>query len=200
MNQLDSGQWQATIVGLRRRWADAEKVLEDLENLRRPLVLASKTGDRVAQAQLNGVNDRVREARREWDDLKTALEEAELCLTGCQAAEADARHQQRVNEARELATERIEAAAQVDEAMSQLAEAFENYWQLGLKLERYSEEHEISVTLQSFPLAQALVQCSRPLANVLTVREAFARSLADHERDLWSKLMAAEPELVGAAS
>lgn len=194
MIDRDSRQWEDVIRGLKRRSAEAEAEVERLDAFRRPLVLLAKTGDAVAKAQVNGATERVREARREWSDLKTALVEAEAALLYAREQEAHTLHLKRVEEARELARERLTLAAEIDQHMKALGKAVEDYWSRGTELEGYQDAHGLTVIgVHTFPLRFALAEASRKTCSLLDVQAGEAGPLLDYETDLWSKLLPPEP-------
>jgi cell pole-organizing protein PopZ len=129
-------RWRDTIRDLQKQLEAARARVADLGETKKPLTLAGLTGDSKAKSKLAEINAEIRVVEQETADLAEAISQAEAKLSEAQAQKARLDEMERLKEVREIAENRIELAAVIEEKAQELANLCEELRQSGFAMGR----------------------------------------------------------------
>ncbi len=133
-------RWQGVIADLTKQGETAEGRIEKLRERKRPLSLRAHTGDEKAREKLGALNAELLTERQGLEDLVEAVAQAEAEFAKAQEALAVDQEADRLRLLSGLATERVKAAAVVD----QQAQALASYFGIGDKIYRHIGSGDVS--------------------------------------------------------
>ena len=137
-------RWRNTIADLNKKRQTAEGRIEKLRERKRPLSLRAHTGDEKAREKLGALNAELLTERQGLEDLVEAVAQAEAELAKAQEALAVEQEADRLRLLSGLATERVKAAAVVDQQAQALAHALASYFGIGDKIYRHIGSGDVS--------------------------------------------------------
>jgi hypothetical protein len=186
--------WRDRVRTLTQNIEEAEAVVAASARRRSEHVLAASLGDDAAKENLATVLEDDRRAERELEDLRSALPLATSKLKEAESTHSAAEAEFRKAEVNRLARERVEAAAEIDQAFADFAAAWSKYESLGHELIDLasSEAGANTLYLSETVSGVARLVASLPAAPFLQIRERYpfmtistSRSLAAAEAAYW---------------
>jgi len=135
-SEKEISRWRHTIDDLQKRLEAARARVAELCEAKKPLTLAGHTGDSKAKSKLTEINAEIRGVEQETADLAEAIAQAEAKLSEAEAEKARLDEMGRLKKVREIAENRIELAAAVEQKAQELANLCEELRQSGLSMGR----------------------------------------------------------------
>lgn len=137
-------RWRGTIADLNKKLETAEGRVDSLVKRKSSLALKAHTGDEKARKKLAARNAELLTERQGLEDLEEAVAQAEAELVKAEEALAVEQEAERLRVLARLATERVKAAALVDQRCLALAQALASYSGLGDQLYRHIGSRDVS--------------------------------------------------------
>ncbi len=187
--------WRGTIADLNKKREAADGRIEKLKGRQSPLTLRAHTGDEPAREKLGALNAKLLTECQESEDLQEAVRQAEAELAKAQEVLAVEKEAERLRLLAALATERVKAAAVIDQQAQVLAQALGAYYGIGAQLHRHigSADVEFGRKVRSTSRAEAAVahHLAGLLSNVTFNRQdpRARQSLEGLEADQLSRLL-----------
>ena len=190
----DVATWRDRVRTLQENIAKAEAVAAVSIRARQENVLAASLGDSAAKENLSAVLEDDRRAERELEDLRLALPLAVSELRTAEGVHRIAEAEFRKSEVERLARARVAAAAAIDQAFSDFAEAWSDYESLGHELLDLASQEPGSnaLFLAETISGEARLVAALPAKPFLSLRERFnfmpistSKSLAVAEALYW---------------
>jgi len=134
--EMEIARWRDTISDLQKHLQTAQTRVVELGEAKKPLTLASHTGNTKAKAKLAEINSEIRAIEQECADLAEAITQAEAKLSDAEAEKERLDEIERRKKVREIAERRIDLGAVIEEKAQELANLCEELRQSGLAMGR----------------------------------------------------------------
>jgi hypothetical protein len=184
--------WRDRVRTLNENIANAESVAAVSVRSRQENVLAASLGDSAAKENLSAVLEDDRRAERELQDLRLALPLAESELRTAEDTHRCAEIEFRRAEVVRVASDRVTAAAAIDQAFSDFAAAWSDYESLGRELLNVASYDGNALYLSETVDGVGRLVAALPAAPFLQIRERYpfmtistSKSLAASEAQYW---------------
>ena len=188
-------RWRNTIGDLNKKREAAADRIEKLQKRKSPLTLKAHMGNEKASERLAALNVQLLSERQGLEDLEEAVRQAEAELAKAQDALTVEQEAERLRLLSRLATERVKAAAVVDEQVQALLHALGTYFGLGDQLYRHIGSRDVSFGAKVRSPARADGAVAHHLASFLPCVQRIPRdsrdlpSLESMEEDQLSRLL-----------
>jgi hypothetical protein len=193
-----SQDWAGLIGALQQDQELAVQALDGIEAERRPLALASMTGDRKAAQQVADLNRREAELRAIVATRRAALEDAEARRQASAEREREAMHAARREEARVLKGELLAVDAEVDGDFRRLAVHLTKRLGIARQLTAYGVTHRQLVNKTRLLAAAGHAGLNSDLLDIGRAQRGLHAPLAEIDAKMLATLLdnvpAAMPE------